>query len=226
MKAILKASVRSTLGGAIWAGLLFWSAGTTDWPRAWLHLALWFVAFLVNGLGLARVTPAVLELRLQRDRFAKGYDGLIRFLIVPPILALPVVAGWDAVRYGWAPLSPAWSLPLGALLHVAGDALLLWTMAVNPYLARTVRIQEETDHEVITTGPYRFVRHPMYAGVLLMLAGNPFVLGSGAALAPVLAIAAAMVVRTVCEDRTLREELAGYAEYAARTRHRLVPGVW
>ena len=99
-------------------------------------------------------------------------------------------------------------------------------MAVNPYLEKTVRIQEERGHRVITTGPYRFVRHPMYAGVLPMFAAMPLILGSCWMFLPVGVVAILLMVRTIYEERTLRNALSGYAAYAERTPYRLIPGLW
>ena len=107
-----------------------------------------------------------------------------------------------------------------------GDVFVLWTMAVNPFLEKGIRIQEDRGHRVITTGPYRYVRHPMYAGAIVMFAGFPLVLGSGWTFVPVGVITVLFVVRTVYEDQVLRRELPGYAGYAERTRYRLIPGVW
>jgi protein-S-isoprenylcysteine O-methyltransferase Ste14 len=99
-------------------------------------------------------------------------------------------------------------------------------MVVNNYYSRIVRIQGDRGHNVVTDGPYRFVRHPSYIGSILAWACAALVLGSWIALVPVALIAVTLTVRTALEDRTLQEELAGYREYAQQTRYRLVPGVW
>lgn len=97
---------------------------------------------------------------------------------------------------------------------------------MNAFLAEYVRIQSERGHTVCTTGPYRIVRHPMYVGVILTVLGIPVLLGSLYALIPAALIAALFILRTALEDRTLRQELPGYAEYARDVRWRLVPGIW
>ncbi len=94
------------------------------------------------------------------------------------------------------------------------------------FLEHSVRIQEERDHETVTAGPYHFIRHPMYAGLLLMFAGWPMIVGSWCSYGPLLVLGGAIVVRTAYEDNALRAELPGYAEYAASTRFRLIPGLW
>jgi protein-S-isoprenylcysteine O-methyltransferase Ste14 len=104
--------------------------------------------------------------------------------------------------------------------------LLAWAMAVNPFAETTVRIQTERGHTVVRSGPYRLVRHPMYAGAILMFLGTPLILGSMLALLLAIGVVLLFVGRTALEDRTLRRELQGYEAYATCTRYRLLPGVW
>jgi protein-S-isoprenylcysteine O-methyltransferase Ste14 len=104
--------------------------------------------------------------------------------------------------------------------------LLAWAMAVNPFAETTVRIQTERGHTVVSSGPYRLVRHPMYAGAILMFLGTPLILGSMLALLLAIEVVLLFVGRTALEDRTLRRELLGYEAHAAWTRYRLLPGVW
>jgi protein-S-isoprenylcysteine O-methyltransferase Ste14 len=105
-------------------------------------------------------------------------------------------------------------------------AVTYWAMAVNPFLSTIVRIQDDRGHFVVTSGPYRYVRHPMYAMILLMWPGIALELGSWWALIPAVVIAIVFVIRTTLEDRTLQAELPGYAAYGQQTRYRLLPGVW
>jgi protein-S-isoprenylcysteine O-methyltransferase Ste14 len=109
---------------------------------------------------------------------------------------------------------------------LAGAALAQWAVLANPYFSAVVRIQEDRGHTVVSSGPYRFVRHPGYAGGLLFNLGLPLVLGSWWAGIPAFALAALTVLRTAWEDRTLRRKLPGYADYASRTRHWFIPGLW
>jgi protein-S-isoprenylcysteine O-methyltransferase Ste14 len=109
---------------------------------------------------------------------------------------------------------------------VLAGGLIFWTILSNAYLGRMVRIQEDRGHQVVTGGPYHYVRHPMYAGIILLVPCMALFLGSWWALVPAVLIAVLMVIRTGLEDRTLQAELAGYAEYALRVRFRLLPGVW
>jgi len=219
------AALQFVFSFAVWGGLLFGSAGTLRWMRGWIHVGLWVATMVINLVILLKVNPTIIEHRTKRQKVTERFDKVFLAMIVPTVLALPVVAGLDAVRFQWTVL-PFWVVLPGVVLHGAGDVLALWAMAVNPYLEKAVRIQEERGHEVVTTGPYRYVRHPMYAGILPMFAAIPLVLGSCWAFIPVGMMVVLLVVRTVYEERTLRDGLPGYVAYAKRTTYRLVPGLW
>ncbi len=222
---IVRALIQFLFSFTIWGGLLFWAAGTMWWTRAWLHLGIWAVTLAINFTILLHLNRAVLLARMRRQRSSEKFDRILLPLLLPITLAIPVVAGLDAVRYQWSRLA-MWAMYPGSALHVGGDAFVLWAMVVNPYLEKAVRIQNERGHQVITTGPYAFVRHPMYVGVMLMLVGIPLVLRSWWTFFPVGVMSLVLVVRTVFEDRMLRRELPGYDDYARRTRYRLLPGIW
>jgi protein-S-isoprenylcysteine O-methyltransferase Ste14 len=126
--------------------------------------------------------------------------------------------GWSAV--------PQWVVIVGYVLVTGGIAVTTWAQAVNPFFEPGVRIQKERAQQVITSGPYRFVRHPGYAAAIAMFVGIPLALASWRGLLPAGLAIALLVVRTGLEDRLLQAELSGYSDYARRTRHRLVPGIW
>jgi protein-S-isoprenylcysteine O-methyltransferase Ste14 len=115
---------------------------------------------------------------------------------------------------------------LGVAIFIVAWGLISWSMAVNPFFEKVVRIQKEHGHRVVETGPYAFVRHPGYVGFSGWLLSTPLLLGSGWAFVPAVFSVVTLVVRTALEDRMLRQELGGYAEYAERVRFRLIPGVW
>ncbi len=209
----------------VWTAALFCSAGRWDWTRGWIYFAVILLTFAVNGLVTYRNNPELIAERGKRHKGTKRFDKVFIALYMPAVVALPVVAGFDAVRFGWSPLPWATLWP-GILLQVLGTGPVAWAMATNPHLEPTVRIQHDRGHKVISTGPYAYVRHPFYVGGLVGLAGAPLVLGSAWAFAVVGVILVLLVLRTALEDRTLRRELPGYEEYAQRTRYRLVPGLW
>lgn len=199
--------------------LSFASAGRLDWWRAWVYLALYAGSVAVTAAVVLRTNPGVIRTRAEMQAGAKGFDKVIVLLYTLFTLALSVIAGLDAVRYQWAPL-PFATVYFGAVLFLLSMIPVAWSLAVNPYLETTVRIQSERGHVAITSGPYRFVRHPMYAGVILGSLATPLVFGSAWALVPAAAITVLFVIRTALEDRTLQNELPGYKEYALRTPYR------
>ena len=196
-----------------------------SWVRGWVHVGLWILTLVVNVVILFLRNPDVLDARTRTNRLSAAFDKAIVPLLLLVTLVIPIVAGLDARRYEWTHL-PLWTVYPGVMFDVAGDALLLWAMAVNPFLEGGVRIQTELGHYVVTTGPYAIVRHPMYSGFICVLAAIPLVLGSGWTVLPAGTVAAGLVVRTVFEDRMLQCELPGYSGYAEKTRYRLVPRIW
>jgi protein-S-isoprenylcysteine O-methyltransferase Ste14 len=199
-------------------------AGRLDWPRGWLFIALALFSLAANLLLIRSKNPSLLRVRLEKSKGTKPFDKVVTAMIFAAGFGLFAVAGLDT-RFGWSSLASQW-VYLGVLLHAIGSVPIGLAMATNPFLESTVRIQDERGHVAVTSGPYRVVRHPMYAGTLLMTAGWPLVFGSTWSYLPLALLAAAVVVRTALEDRTLQRELAGYAEYAKRTRYRLLPGIW
>jgi protein-S-isoprenylcysteine O-methyltransferase Ste14 len=210
---------------AVWGALLFASAGRLDWVRGWLYLGLFLLGMTVNAVILARFNPELLAERGKRHEGTKPFDRAIGTLYALGTFAAPVVAGLDAVRFGWSSLA-AWAAYAGVLLYLTGSVFVAWAMGTNPHLETTVRIQDDRGHTVITSGPYRLVRHPFYFGAVLQNLALPLVLDSAWAFLPAAFVVGVFVVRTALEDATLRRELAGYAEYAQQTPFRLVPGVW
>lgn len=210
--------------GAIGA-LLFLPAGRLDWIAAWVYLAIVTANMAVDYVYLRNQNPELIEHRMRFGKGTKWWDKLWLVLFTPLFMAVHVVAGLDAGRFGWTAMSPFW-WPIGLFMFLFGAILLIWAMGVNPFFEKTVRIQTERGHRVIDTGPYRYVRHPGYVGFFGWILSAPFLLGSWWALIPSTLAVVAIVARTALEDRTLREELPGYLEYAGRVRYRLIPNVW
>ncbi len=208
--------------------LLFLSAGTLDWPMAWVYAGLLVGSSVVSRLIVFKHNPDTLR---ERARFlssegTKSWDRVLVVLlgIVGPI-AITVIAGLDR-RWGWTEIVPLSGQILAALAIAAGYGLGVWAMVENAYFSAVARIQADRAQTVVTTGPYRFMRHPSYAGAVLAYLAFPFMLDALWTLIPAVIMAAVTIVRTSFEDRMLREELEGYQEYADQTRYRLLPGVW
>ncbi len=211
------------------AALLFLAAGSFDWPWGWVFAIVYLACWVGLSIALAVGNPELLNQRGQRVKQAtvgtKKWDLVLLAIYFVLLLVQPVVAGLDW-RYGW-------SAPVATTVYVLGNALMIlgfipltWSMIVNRNFEPSVRIQESRGHQVATGGPYRFVRHPGYGGVILQFLALPIALGTWAALIPGGLGALVFVIRTALEDRTLQEELPGYADYARHTRYRLVPGLW
>ncbi len=209
----------------LFGGLLFASAGRLDWWAAWVYLAVYVGIVALNALIAFRRNLDVINERGRPGPNVKGWDKVLTSLMTVFGIATYVVAGLDAGRYGWSVMLPGIQIA-GFVLTVAGLLVGVWVMAVNAFLSTRVRIQEDRGHQVVTTGPYRFVRHPMYAGTIVTFIGTPLLLGSWWALVPNGVVILLLIVRTGLEDRTLQAELPGYKEYTQKTRYRLLPGVW
>jgi protein-S-isoprenylcysteine O-methyltransferase Ste14 len=206
--------------------LLFLPAGTLHWPAAWLYVATTAVLGLAGGLWLAKVDPALLEERM-RPMMQKGQPAADKkFMLVFGFAALIwfMVIGFDR-RWHWSEMPTALQA-LGYVLLLAATAFMLRVVRENSFAAPVVKVQAERGHRVIDTGPYAFVRHPMYSGAVLYFAAMALLLGSwwGLALSPVFFML--FSVRAKFEERALIDGLPGYADYLARVRYRLVPGVW
>lgn len=204
--------------------ILFGCAGSVRWLGGWLYLGANVVLIAANAIYLLPRNPEVIVERGKTHEGTRTFEWVVLPLYAGGYVALLAVAGLDA-RLAWSPLAPAWAA-VGFALMAAGMVPVVGAMAVNRNLEQTVRIQADRGHRVATTGPYRWVRHPMYMGMLLALPGSVLVLGSAWAFVPAGVALAALVVRTALEDRTLRRDLPGYKDYSERTRYRLIPGVW
>ena len=202
-------------------------SGDWDWWQGWAYAALNTLSFVFSRLILARVHPDLIR---ERARFMEAKDTKPWDKVLAPLLALgsifgAAVAGVDRL-YGWSSAFPAWVSGTALVVMIVGYSFSSWALIVNRFFSGTVRIQTERGHHVVTDGPYRFVRHPGYAGGLLGYVVIPLLLDSLWAFIPTFLLIVVVFVRTALEDATLQKELPGYAEYAQRTRYRLIPGVW
>lgn len=210
---------------ALFGVILFGAAGRWDWARGWLYLLAVLVLESGTLVLLAARAPETLRQRGTLHAGVKRFDRVFLVLWLALALLTPAVAGLDAVRFRWSHLSAAWGV-VGLALLVLGSALGAWAMLENPYFEQLVRIQQDRGHRVVSTGPYRLLRHPGYLAAIVGALASPLVLGSAWTFAPAGLVAALFAWRTRLEDRTLRSELPGYEAYAARTRFRLLPGLW
>ncbi len=224
---LLKRFAQTLVAVAALAAMLFVSSWRLDWMMAWVYVGAFTVGLGVIVIYQELSNPELVEERaeLAPREGVQTWDVILSAVIRVSLLASYVVAGLD-VRFGWKPEIPVavqWGAFAAALL---GAGLIAWAMAANRYAAVYARIQKERGHTVTTTGPYRFVRHPFYVGIITFALAVPLLLGSPWALIPGGLAALLFIVKTGAEDRMLREGLGGYREYAERVRYRLLPGVW
>jgi protein-S-isoprenylcysteine O-methyltransferase Ste14 len=217
------------LWGLVWPAFLgvmvFAAAGTWRWPQAWAYLVLYSAILIFGSFTAIHRDPEFTSERTQVKEGTKRWDRLLSGPLFSPLwLGLYVVAGLDQ-RSGWSPdIGPV--AIAGVVLAGLGYLLAVWAMASNRFYGRYARIQTDRGHTVVTSGPYRYVRHPGYAGLCAFMLATPLALESLYALIPAVLVVAVLVVRTALEDRMLLEELPGYEAYARQTRFRLLPGVW
>jgi protein-S-isoprenylcysteine O-methyltransferase Ste14 len=207
--------------------ILFLSAGDWRWPQGWVFMAENAVGSFVVSLWLLRRDPALLEERLSSPlrRDQRPADRLLVALIFPAYVGWMVLMALDGRRFRWT-ATPVWAQGLGALAVVLCFVMVWWTFRYNSFAVPQVRVQAERAQTVVSDGPYRFVRHPMYSGAALLFFGAPLLLSSLWGLAGGLALTAAMGLRALGEERVLSQDLAGYDAYARQVRFRLVPGLW
>jgi protein-S-isoprenylcysteine O-methyltransferase Ste14 len=203
------------------AATLFASAGRIDLPWFWAVLAVHSALLTV---GMSSIDPALRRERLKPG--PGGEDRYLRLIALPFLLAHLIVAGLDVGRFHWSRPMPTGLQALALVGYTAGMALSVCAMLNNRFFSPVVRIQHERGHTLVTSGPYRFVRHPGYVGAILASACGGVALGSLWSLVPLVPFAALFLRRTAVEDRMLRADLDGYAGYAERVRYRLLPGLW
>ena len=204
--------------------LVFLPAGTLDYWQAWLTLGGYFLASLLVSLWRLRHDRALLERRIKAGPFAEGERSqkIIMTIVTLGFVLLLVVPGLDR-RLGWSTMPDAVAL-LGNLLMIVGWAGILAVFRANSYAAATIRV--ERNQQLIATGPYAVVRHPMYAAGTLMLGGLPLGLGSWWGLVSFAAILPALAWRLLDEERVLLRDLPGYGAYCRKLRWRLLPLIW
>ena len=202
-------------------GALFGSAGRWDLPFAWACIGI-YAAFVV--LILFKIDPALRQERLNPA--SGGQDRCLRWAMLPFISGCWIVAGLDVGRFHWSDSVPFGGRVAGLIGLAASLGFTFWAMLANRFFSPVVRIQQERGHHLIATGPYQYLRHPGYLGII----GGPLfatlALGSWWALLPAAGIVFLIVRRTAMEDRFLLRELEGYPAYAEKVRYRLLPGVW
>jgi len=207
--------------------LPLWISWRWDWWEAWVYVLIGILNFAISRVLAARRHPDIIaeRARMLQHEDAKAWDKQLAPLLGLGGILIMLVAGLDEL-FGW---SPPYSLPLkilALLIILAGCVLGSYALIENRFFSGMVRLQTDRGQQVVSSGPYRWVRHPGYAGALLVYLATPLFLDSPWAFLPTAFITIVLVVRTALEDRFLQDELEGYRDYAKRVRYRLLPGVW
>lgn len=211
----------------VFALALFLPAGTIAWVAGWAYLILLFGFTIAISLWMLWHNPGLLEERMTglAKPGQKVWDKVLIALTGVLFFAWLVLMSLDAARFHWSQMPISLEI-VGTIVLVGSFYVFFLTFRENPYLSPAIRVQEERGHTVVSTGPYRHVRHPMYSGFILFAIGTSLLLGSWYGFLLGLVLVGIVAVRAVLEERTLRKELRGYDAYMAQVRNRLIPGVW
>jgi protein-S-isoprenylcysteine O-methyltransferase Ste14 len=217
--------IRSIIGPVVMAIIFFTAAGRLDLPRAWFYFILFFTYSFFSSLVFYRLKPELMYHRNNWKKDAKKWDRILMPIAV--IIGFHfqyLVMGLD-MRFSWSMLAN-WMIIPGTILFIISIIISMWSMFKNKHFETTVRIQYDRDHQVVTDGPYGYVRHPGYIGGILYTIAAPLMVGSALGFINAALAAVLFIIRTWKEDHTLKNELSGYKEYANRVRFRLLPGIW
>jgi protein-S-isoprenylcysteine O-methyltransferase Ste14 len=224
----LKAKVISQcmLTAVVVGVMLFLPAGTWKYWQGWIFLGLLMIPMVAASIYFSERDPQLVERRLQ-SKEKVGEQKLIMKFAKLIFLAAFLIPGFD-FRFGWSRRTfggvPVWLMILSGVIALAGYLLTYWVMGTNSYASRIIQV--EKDQRVISIGPYRIVRHPMYLGGVISILFAPLALGSYWALPGFALVIPVIVLRLLNEEKILRQELPGYSEYCQSTRFRLIPLVW
>ena len=203
------------------AALIFISAGTLSYQQAWVFLAFFFVPMALIAAYLFKRSPELLKRRLDTKEKKPGQGALAKLFYIT-VGSFFVLSGLDR-RFGWSSV-PFAVVVASQAFFLAGYLLLFLSLKENKYLAHTVVVTK--DQQVVTTGPYAFVRHPFYLAELIMFIFAPLALGSYWGVISNILLIAILAIRIVTEEQFLLQELKGYREYTSKTIYRLIPGIW
>jgi protein-S-isoprenylcysteine O-methyltransferase Ste14 len=219
-----KAIVQGAFGAVFYLALIFWPAGTFHYWQGWLFLGVFAASTISFTVYLATHDRALLERRMkagpQHER--EPAQKIIVSLVFVVFFAMVILPALD-YRYQWSPVAP-WVSILGELVIVLSFLFIFWVTRVNSFAASNVRVEE--GQRVIDTGPYAYVRHPMYAGAVWLFVGIPLALGSWRSLALAPLVIPVLAWRLLDEEKVLKRDLPGYIDYMRRVRFRLVPFVY
>ncbi len=208
----------------VMAALLFIPAGTLDYWQAWTFLAIYFASSIAMTFYLMKWDPKLLERRMSGGPFAEKETSqkIIMSFASLGFIGLVVVPALDH-RFAWSHMPPYVAIA-GDVLMALGWLAIFFVFRENTFTSATIELAP--DQKVISSGPYALVRHPMYAGALVMLVGVPIALGSWWGVLVIVAVVPALIWRLIDEEKFLARNLPGYLKYQQKVRYRLIPWVW
>ena len=224
MKTLVQVAVTSAVGLVVFGMLVFWPAGTFDYWRGWAFIAVFAAATLIPSVYLAVKNPEALRRRMQAGPGAetRPLQKLISAVAFGSMAAMIVVSALD-FRFGWSTVPAAVSV-VGDVLVAVGLTIAMLVTIQNGYAAANITV--ESGQQLSSTGWYRFVRHPMYFGNVILMIGVPLALGSYWGLLIVVVGLVVLALRINDEEALLKQQLAGYREYMQKVHYRLLPYVW
>lgn len=208
--------------------ILFFLAGDWRWIEGWIFSTVFCALSFVTLIYLYFKDPALLKERFGSpiQEGQKAWDRVLLSVFFLEFLAWYAIMPLDARRFGWSPEFPFWTRAVGTVLIVAASAILFEALNENTFAAPVVKMQRERGQKVISTGLYGIVRHPMYAGALLLFIGAPLLLNSIYGLLLGLLLIVTIAIRSLGEEAMLSQELEGYSDYMKKVRWRLIPFVF
>jgi len=219
----IRATSRVVSGVLLMFAILFISAGRWNYWHGWVYLLLWIYVELFTWL----IVPSrLLQERIKPSPGTKKWDYVFLAFFLPLTYIIPLIAALDGGRNHWTGDFPIGVNVFAFIVIFLGYSLTILSLWKNQFFSTTVRIQKERGHHIIDEGPYAFIRHPGYAGLIVSSFGIAIALNSLWALIPTGLYTIAFIIRTYLEDVTLQKELSGYVDYAARVRYRLIPRIW
>jgi len=221
IKATITAILRLVIGIPMIGAMFFLPAGTINYWQAWAWLATLFIPMGISLVYLYKIDPRLLERRVRIDETRPEQRRIIAASAIY-LLIVFLLPGFD-VRYGWSNV-PAWLCLAADGIVLASYILYVLVLRTNTYASRIVEVEQ--GQQVITSGVYAIVRHPMYLAMILMMTASPLALGSYWAMLPSILFILLLAARAKNEEELLQKELKGYSEYMQQTRYRLFPGVW
>jgi protein-S-isoprenylcysteine O-methyltransferase Ste14 len=202
--------------------LLFVSAGALHWLSAWI---LFFISIIMLVINYFIFLRELISERGMKKENVEQWDKILTRFMIPLWVAVYLVAGLDH-RFGWTHQYAFWIQLMGLCLFILGNAMVSWAMVSNTYFSTVVRIQYDRRHQVTEAGPYQWIRHPGYLGMIVYHCFTPVLLGALWALIPAFLISILFMLRTIWEDETLKSKLDGYPEYSRQVKYRLFPLIW